>query len=364
MPPTWWWLMKTNKATPTTRGPSTLRLVNNSMHGWREHEALDAARDCVDSDDNKEIECTDDEGSEERQPPPSSVWDEPQSPLSSVLPSPTPSAPSLPDHVATHVDANHKRDEERTKELMTQWAGKKHARCYAKRAYDREEPAKHAMTAHPMETNLATHELPVALTGWIGLRDRKKDQSLYSTKQLVEDLKFHLVNWDNPTCTPVTDDSGLVVTVLLGQPNNSQWGEVVKDATGNLCDGGPEVQQILSLLIKNKGICRIAGFAASGFVTYSPRTYTYYNETMKALLTGHPSLRRNFDNSPWAAMTFNMGPQTVCFPHLDSGNLPWGWCAVTTLGQFDPDCSGHLVLWDLRLGELLLVLIFQNPVPG
>ena len=47
-----------------------------------------------------------------------------------------------------------------------------------------------------MKTNLATHELPVASTGWIGLRDRKKDQSLYSAKQLVKDLKFKLVDWD------------------------------------------------------------------------------------------------------------------------------------------------------------------------
>lgn len=177
----------------------------------REREALDAAGDRVDSDDEKEIECTDDEGFEERQPPPSSAWDEPQSPLSSVPPSPTPSAPPLPDHVATHVDANHKRDEERIKELMTQWAGKKDARRYAKRAYDREEEAKraipdergskgvskrHRRSARPMKTDLATHELPVASTGWIGLRDRKKDQSLYSAKQLVEDLKFKLVNWD------------------------------------------------------------------------------------------------------------------------------------------------------------------------
>ncbi|KAF9495346.1 hypothetical protein BDN71DRAFT_890809, partial [Pleurotus eryngii] len=34
MPPTWWWLMKTRRGDLTTRGPSTLRLVNNSMHGW------------------------------------------------------------------------------------------------------------------------------------------------------------------------------------------------------------------------------------------------------------------------------------------------------------------------------------------
>ncbi|KAF9486863.1 hypothetical protein BDN71DRAFT_1553933, partial [Pleurotus eryngii] len=106
---------------------------------------------------------------------------------------------------------------------------------------------------------------------------------------------------------------------------------------GNLRLGGPEIQNVLEDLIKNKGIQRLAGFAASGFATYAPRTYGCYNRTMEALLAGHSDLRRNFKNFPWAAMTFNMGPQTVCFPHLDSGNLPWGWCGVTTIGEFHPD---------------------------
>ncbi|KAE9382377.1 hypothetical protein BT96DRAFT_291081, partial [Gymnopus androsaceus JB14] len=30
-------------------------------------------------------------------------------------------------------------------------------------------------------------------------------------------------------------------------------------------------------------------------------------------------------------------------------NLAFGWCAITALGNFDPDCGGHLVLWDLGL---------------
>ncbi|KAJ7078404.1 hypothetical protein B0H15DRAFT_788953, partial [Mycena belliarum] len=40
---------------------------------------------------------------------------------------------------------------------------------------------------------------------------------------------------------------------------------------------------------------------------------------------------------------------TVSARHLDFANLAWGWCAVTALGNFDPDIGGHLILWDLRL---------------
>jgi hypothetical protein len=60
---------------------------------------------------------------------------------------------------------------------------------------------------------------------------------------------------------------------------------------------------------------------------------------------------RNFANrlSVFATATFNFGPATVTLPHLDFRNLAWGWCAITALGDFDPDLGGHLVLWDLRM---------------
>ncbi|KAJ6550568.1 hypothetical protein DFH09DRAFT_925835, partial [Mycena vulgaris] len=40
---------------------------------------------------------------------------------------------------------------------------------------------------------------------------------------------------------------------------------------------------------------------------------------------------------------------TVALPHINALNLAWGWCAITALGNFDPDASSHLILWDLRL---------------
>jgi hypothetical protein len=59
-------------------------------------------------------------------------------------------------------------------------------------------------------------------------------------------------------------------------------------------------------------------------------------------------LRRNFA-TVFACSTFNFGPRTISFPHTDPGNLPYGWCAVTALGSFNPKQGGHLVLWDLKL---------------
>lgn len=51
----------------------------------------------------------------------------------------------------------------------------------------------------------------------------------------------------------------------------------------------------------------------------------------------------------FSAVSYNLGPTTVCFPHVDFGNLPFGWCSLTALGSFDHTKGGHLVLWDCGL---------------
>lgn len=85
------------------------------------------------------------------------------------------------------------------------------------------------------------------------------------------------------------------------------------------------------------------------FATWAPRLYHYYVQHLGPLFKSYPRLHRNFLNSVFACATFNFGPQTCCFPHKDSGNLSFGWCAITALGKFDPTCGGHLILWDLKL---------------
>lgn len=62
-----------------------------------------------------------------------------------------------------------------------------------------------------------------------------------------------------------------------------------------------------------------------------------------------PSITNLFSGSAFAAASLNFGPHTVSIPHLDFGNLAWGWCAVTALGNFDPDIGGHIVLDELKL---------------
>ncbi len=70
---------------------------------------------------------------------------------------------------------------------------------------------------------------------------------------------------------------------------------------------------------------------------------------LRDLLLHDISLVMNWTSCIFAAVTFNFSPQTCTFRHTDSANLPFGWCAITALGRFDPRFGGHLVLWDLKL---------------
>ena len=84
-------------------------------------------------------------------------------------------------------------------------------------------------------------------------------------------------------------------------------------------------------------------------LVFGPILFEFFRSQMLLLTTRNSHLRLPFANSIFAACTFNFGPRASTRPHLDFGNLAWGWCAITALGQFDADRGGHLILWDLKL---------------
>lgn len=84
---------------------------------------------------------------------------------------------------------------------------------------------------------------------------------------------------------------------------------------------------------------------------FAPRLYAHYKKnnnevykTLRHLRDGHPS-----PASVWPSWTVNFGPKVCCVKHNDTANLPYGWCAITALGKFDPKKGGHLILWDLGI---------------
>ncbi|PPQ88428.1 hypothetical protein CVT25_011544 [Psilocybe cyanescens] len=94
---------------------------------------------------------------------------------------------------------------------------------------------------------------------------------------------------------------------------------------------------------------RIAGFGSAVMKHRAPALYAHYVEKLGKLYRENPELKRPFLSSVFSAVTYNLGPHTACYRHRDSSNLPFGWCAVTSLGSFDYKKGGHLILWDCRL---------------
>ncbi len=47
--------------------------------------------------------------------------------------------------------------------------------------------------------------------------------------------------------------------------------------------------------------------------------------------------------------TFNVGGKVITVLHVDSMNLSYGFIAVTSLGNFDPQKGGHIILETLSL---------------
>lgn len=126
---------------------------------------------------------------------------------------------------------------------------------------------------------------------------------------------------------------------------------------------------VLLALLSNVAFIRLAGFATGMqcppyhphsppspshkrtgvFANWAPNLFDYYILHMRKFYRRYTHLHRPFLNSIWTACTFNLGPQTCCLGHRDFGNLAFGWCAVTALGDYDYTKGGHLILWDCKI---------------
>jgi hypothetical protein len=62
-------------------------------------------------------------------------------------------------------------------------------------------------------------------------------------------------------------------------------------------------------------------------------------------------LRKPYDSQVgvFPCRSFNLGRQSISYPHTDEGNLAQSWCSITPVGRFNPKTGGHIVLWDFGL---------------
>ncbi|KAI0056076.1 hypothetical protein BV25DRAFT_1814716, partial [Artomyces pyxidatus] len=191
----------------------------------------------------------------------------------------------------------------------------------------------------------------------------------------------------------IVDGAGRIVVYLAGSPDDETWEEVARAASremeeiaastdSNFMDGstndantrgrfpvlhagftfggGPKVPhnvgfkdakraQARARLTRNEAFIRMAGFASSAFRIAAPKLFTHYSSAIGDVKAGNTGLRPAFANSVFPTATFNFGPRAETLPHRDFQNVPYGWCAVTALGNYNPKLGGHIYLWELGL---------------
>jgi hypothetical protein len=213
----------------------------------------------------------------------------------------------------------------------------------------------------------------------------------------------------------IVDRDGRLIAILGGRPEDENWQKVQDEAQEHLqeaCDrlktkkgcthrrgefatlscgvshGGGQTQpmniqnrgrkaEVLADLNSKHCFTRFASFGScacpesliltlfNGFLAVfqscAPKLHEYYATKLGSLFEHDHSLCKPF-NSVFTAATYNLGPRVICFPHVDIANLPFGLCAITAIGDFDPSKGGHLVLWDCKLaiefppGSTILIL--------
>ncbi|KAF7307924.1 hypothetical protein MKEN_01153300 [Mycena kentingensis (nom. inval.)] len=198
-------------------------------------------------------------------------------------------------------------------------------------------------------------------------------------------MGFTKLAWNGIDAKPLVDSSGRIFAVLAGRPTTPAYSastlralrllraaaaHAAAHSVGKANRRGPftavtvgisygqgqtsatplssQNPELAQQLADDQAFQHIASFGSSMLAFWAPNLYEYYrkhNEKLDPKLT-QP---RPFPRSVFASATFNLGPNVWTFRHRDVLNLPFGWCAITALGEYDPSKGGHLVLWDLKL---------------
>ncbi|PPQ80859.1 hypothetical protein CVT26_015076 [Gymnopilus dilepis] len=278
-----------------------------------------------------------------------------------------------------------------------------HQRRREKRQREREEEFSHhearsnaqKESAPPIYVDLATEKCSTTSAAFVGLNDTSGAKKVFNLDELIGEgakRKFGYVSWDGNLRRSVTDVRGRKVAFLAGRPADKDWPQLMHEAADALetnrsrlsipkeervhrrgafpavpcgiSHGGGSTQPgnlhnnkdnaaVVEDLCAMECFKRLAGFAtfydSAVMASKAPKLYHYYVEHLAKLHEKHPGLKRLFPSSVFAAASFNFGPRTACRKHKDFANLPFGLCAVTALGNFDPQKGGHLVLWECGL---------------
>ncbi|KAG8915275.1 hypothetical protein FRC00_005985 [Tulasnella sp. 408] len=107
--------------------------------------------------------------------------------------------------------------------------------------------------------------------------------------------------------------------------------------------------------IKDPAYLNAIKLVKDSWETWAPNVLADYDDCHNAALAFDPLLDCVYPEDsdldlPFASLTANLGPQTICEIHKDIKNkAPGGVCAVQALGPYDSQLGGHLVLHELHV---------------
>ncbi|KAJ7832528.1 hypothetical protein B0H14DRAFT_3463313 [Mycena olivaceomarginata] len=250
---------------------------------------------------------------------------------------------------------------------------------------------RHVRSAEPIHVpSFDASTLPVSLGAYAGKTENKTEK--YGAKKrrsLAEliGLGFQLIRWNGINPHPLVDREGRIFMVLVGQIDDAPYRAATARAFSFIKQEGIAAEFPAAMrhhrrglfaamnvgltfgkgqtvptwldnknytglaegLLCNPDVTRMATFASAAFRAWAPRLYAHYLDHNSKLAKAFPHLRRPFPKSVFSCAAFNFGTNVWTFKHRDVCNLPFGWCAVQSLGNFDAQAGGHLVLWDLKL---------------
>ncbi|KAJ7174441.1 hypothetical protein C8R46DRAFT_1214647 [Mycena filopes] len=328
--------------------------------------------------------------------PPLPFWINPL-PASSPLPPPLPSRPRVSTGPPTDMDykkgGSHRR-RDRKRKIVQEENGTPGVKAISIKR-------RNEALGGAIQVDVDIDDLPHSKPSWIGKRNAEEDHSfedgmggrIYTSEEikvLTGEDGMRYINWLGVLSIPIIDSYGRIIAVLGGTPRDTAGWRVITDRAAKLMEekasrlrhsdeqlhhrrahepypsvsrgishgGGQtepgELQNNMSNMVVTDELLAYVHFNLTPlppvlFSLFAPLLFLYYQTGMADLKAWNPSMVWNTVFTVFAACTFNFGPHAITVPHLDFGNLAWGWCVITALGRFNPDLGGHLILWDLKL---------------
>ncbi|THU89879.1 hypothetical protein K435DRAFT_821259 [Dendrothele bispora CBS 962.96] len=205
------------------------------------------------------------------------------------------------------------------------------------RPYPRSANKPRSSANRPRSSTTNPHSSPADVRPWSSGWDALVQGGVQEIAQVREELTF--------TCKQTEHSRGDFPAVTVGAAHRGGRKE-----PGNIWQSNPAALAVLTTLLAMHFFQSLAGFANCIFKAYLFHTYQYYSKCLDGIYSWKPDLQCHyFKTSVFGTCTVNFGPRMASRPHRDSANLAFGWCAITALGNFNPNKGGHLILWDLGL---------------